>query len=166
LVQREVALGGGQRVRADVEVRHRRCPAPRGVNRETAGKTERIQHAPAPRQRFHLAAIFALVEEETGLLPAQNVGLEAQAAFQKKSPARFGLLQAEEHLISVAPLELPVSANDWMLRLKRRTMRSHGTFSLSSASVSSSRGSHAFRARFKTVCASVRAFARRRQAPC
>src|ERR1035438_5124225 len=37
----------------------------------------------APAQRFHLTAILALVEEEAGLLPAQTVGLEAQAAFEK-----------------------------------------------------------------------------------
>src|ERR1019366_4606221 len=84
-----------------------RGPAACRVNRETAGKTECIQHAAAACQRFHLAAVLALVEEKAGLLPAQNVGLEAQAAFLKNNwsaELRFGSLR--ENDFPIALLEL------------------------------------------------------------
>ncbi len=74
-------------MRADVEIGHGCCPAARGIDREAAGKAERIQHAPSARQHFHRAPVFPLVEEESGLLPAHNIGLKTHAVLGKNHRA-------------------------------------------------------------------------------
>ena len=70
LVQREVTPGAVQRVGADVQIGHRCRAAARRVNRETAGEAERIEHTPPLRQRFDSTPVFALIQEEAGLLSA------------------------------------------------------------------------------------------------
>src|ERR1035437_1632697 len=88
---------------ADVEIGHGFRATARGINRKAAGKTERIQHAPATRQRFHLAAILALVEKETRFLPAQNVRFKAQAVLQENNWSaehRLGPLRKEDFPIA------------------------------------------------------------------
>ena len=84
-VQRKIPLRRFQSVRADVEVGHGNCAATRGIDREAAGKTERVQHPPAARQRFHLAAVLALVEKETGFLSPHHIRLKTDAVLGKNN---------------------------------------------------------------------------------
>ena len=83
LVQLEIPLRRRQCVLADVYVRHRLRPAARRVKREPAGKTERVQHRPPLRQRFHDPPVLALIQKETGLLSAHNIRRPPQPAFEK-----------------------------------------------------------------------------------
>ena len=75
-VEREVALGSGQRGCAGVEAQHLGRAAPRGVEGKAAGVGENVQRAPARGQLAHARPVIALVEEEPRLLPPQHVGLE------------------------------------------------------------------------------------------
>src|SRR5262249_57667738 len=67
----------------------------RGGDREAAGVGERVEHAPAARQPADAQAVVALVEEEAGLLPVQDVGHEAHAVLHDRDPRRR--LLAREH---------------------------------------------------------------------
>ena len=79
---------------ADVQVGHWNAAATGRIQRESAGKAEGIQHHPPGRQGFHEAAVLALVEKETSLLPAQYVRLKSKTALQKyHRPVRSGTAQ-------------------------------------------------------------------------
>src|SRR6186713_2406229 len=80
-IKGEVAFGGIQRVLADVEIGHPLRPAAGGIKREAAGEAEGVENCPAARQRFDEAAVLALIEEESGLLPLPDIRLEADAIF-------------------------------------------------------------------------------------
>src|SRR2546425_4219090 len=82
-IQGEVTLRTSQRVSADVQVRDGTSAAPRRVNREAARKAECVQHVAILRERFDSAAVFALIEKETGLLPAHDIGLKPQSVLKK-----------------------------------------------------------------------------------
>src|SRR2546421_96585 len=73
-----------KRVCADVEVGDRSRSAASRIDREAAGKAERVQHVAALGQRFDDAAVLALIEKEAGLLSAQHIGFETQAGFQER----------------------------------------------------------------------------------
>ena len=85
LVERDIPPSRFQRVRADVEIGHGGCATARGIHREAAGKTERIQHAPTPRQGFDQPPVLALIKKKPGLLPAHHIGLEANPVFLKNN---------------------------------------------------------------------------------
>ena len=50
LVQAKISLCAGERVRADIEIRHRPRATARRIKRKAAGETEGIQNRPARRQ--------------------------------------------------------------------------------------------------------------------
>ena len=70
-------------MRADVQISHRLRATARRIQREAAGKTERVQHRLPVRQSFDDAAVLALIEKESRLLPAPDIGLEADVVFKK-----------------------------------------------------------------------------------
>ena len=87
LIQREVPPRTHQRVRADIQIRDRLRPATRRVEREAAGEAERIQNLTPIGQRSHPMPVLALIQEEPGLLPTDDVRLEAQSILQKRDDA-------------------------------------------------------------------------------
>src|SRR5690606_37034454 len=82
-IEGKIPLGRGQGVGADVEIENRNCSPPSRVEGKAPRKAKGVQHLLAPGMVLHEAPIFALIEKETRLLPLQDVGLEAQAVFEK-----------------------------------------------------------------------------------
>src|SRR5213594_2625564 len=102
-IQGKVTLCPGQRGSADVQVRDGTGAAPRRVNGEAARKAERVQHVAMLRERFNGAAVFALIEKETGLLPEHDIGLKTQSAFQETNT---GITPVSDDPLSVRKIEL------------------------------------------------------------
>jgi len=139
LFKREIALGRAcQRVCAKSRSHTSRPrPAPRKPRRPPE-KTERIQHAATARQCFHFAAVLALVEKKSGLLPAHAHRLRKRTPLSRKITARWGQACMSTcpslcwNWFSAAGLNVAAQTeNDAFAR----------HISLSSASVSSNRGS-------------------------
>ena len=86
MIQSKIALCPFKRVCADVEVGDRSRSAARRIDGKATGKTEHVQHITSSGEGFDDAAVLALVEKKTGLLPAQHVGLETQTGFQERRP--------------------------------------------------------------------------------
>ena len=130
VVQREVALGRCERVGRQVEVGHRLRAAASRVEAEPAGEAERVQHLRPGRQGPDDPAVVALVEEEPGLLPADDVGLEPQAGFAEHHDRTRRLLArrrgaAELRAVLEADqarrfLAVPAQAQDQAGRLEHR----------------------------------------------
>src|SRR4051794_24467467 len=53
------------------------------VDRETAGVSKKVEHRAVPGKRPDASTIVALIEEESGLLPLHQVGLEVQTVLEK-----------------------------------------------------------------------------------
>src|SRR5207249_7607664 len=72
------------------------------VNLEAARKAECVQHVAIMRERFNGAAVFALIEKETGLLPPHDIGLKPQSVLKKSST---GVLPVSEQPLPVGQVE-------------------------------------------------------------
>src|SRR5439155_10096978 len=96
-------LGQGERRARGVDRHDLRGPAERGPDPDRSGICKRVQHAAARGERTHARAALALVEEEAGLLPVQDVDQEARAVLLDRQ-ARRRLLAGEDAARAREPL--------------------------------------------------------------
>src|SRR6516165_998768 len=90
---------------ADIQIGQLVSSSSSGVNGETAGETEGIQHRPPHGKSLDLSPVLALIQEKPGLLSAQDISFEAEAGFpeeygpgQGRSPQNSSVVFSEAAL--------------------------------------------------------------------
>ena len=120
LIQREVALGAGERSATLIEAPHLVCAPARRVQREAPAVGKDIQNTPSARQALDTGAILTLIEEEARLLTAHRIDLETQAVLleddgrpgslaheplpfaesvQRRAPLAHGAAETQDHAL-------------------------------------------------------------------
>ena len=99
-VEGEVSPRRCERVGADVEIADRAGPSTGGVDGETARETEDVEDVGAGREIPDADAVVALVEEESGLLAADDVGFEQESLLTEEDGG--GIVGSAEVLAAAA----------------------------------------------------------------
>ena len=81
-VKLDVGVGEGCGFGRGVDRVDAQRPSAHGIDRETAGVAEHVEHMSPFCETLEEAAVFALVDEEAGLLAFEPVDVELQAVFQ------------------------------------------------------------------------------------
>ena len=97
----DLQRGGGA-----LDGQHALCAAGERVDGEAAGVAEAVEHFAPCGERAHALAVFALVEEEAGLLALLDVHPEIQPVFDDRA-ARGLSVAAHEARMRLQALELP-----------------------------------------------------------
>ena len=87
-VQFHVAVRQFDGTLGDIHRMHQFRAAAHGVEGETTGVAEHVQHAPPPGILFQEAAVLALVDEKACFLPFQPIDIEFQPVFQRHEVLR------------------------------------------------------------------------------
>ena len=79
VIELKIPATSAQCVTAYVQVGHRVGAAPRRIERETAGKAERVENAASARQSPDPPSVLTLIQEEAGLPTAHDVRFKLDA---------------------------------------------------------------------------------------